>query len=132
IHATDLNSLDLSNVDRVEVVQGAASASIYGAQGANGAVQIFTKKGKTGGTAISYSTSYSANSYINNGHVSKAALHPYLTDANNNLVDASGHILQYNEYGSVEGISYTYGGPARYAILNPRNVSNKPYNANLK
>ncbi len=132
IHATDLGSLDLSNVDRVEVVQGAASASIYGAQGANGVIQIFTKKGKAGGTSINFSTSYAANSYINSGHVRKAWLHPYLTDAGNNLVDASGNVLKYNEYGSVEGISYTYGGPARYAILNTHNVSNKPYNANLK
>ncbi|WP_374191805.1 TonB-dependent receptor [Spirosoma foliorum] len=43
-----LNSLDLSNIDRVEVVQGAASASIYGAQGANGVIQDFTKRVKKG------------------------------------------------------------------------------------
>ena len=36
----DLNTLDLGQVERVEVVQGAASASIYGAQGANGVIQI--------------------------------------------------------------------------------------------
>jgi TonB-dependent SusC/RagA subfamily outer membrane receptor len=32
----------------VEVVQGAAAASLYGAQGANGVIQLFTKKGKAG------------------------------------------------------------------------------------
>src|SRR5688572_29618755 len=36
---------DLSNVERIEVIQGAAAATIYGAQGANGVIQIFTKKG---------------------------------------------------------------------------------------
>jgi TonB-dependent SusC/RagA subfamily outer membrane receptor len=41
VGATNLNSLDLNNIDRVEVVQGAASAAIYGAQGANGVIQIF-------------------------------------------------------------------------------------------
>ena len=46
INATDLNSLDLANIEKVEVVQGAASATIYGAQGANGVIQIFSKKGK--------------------------------------------------------------------------------------
>lgn len=40
--------LDLSNVERVEVIQGAAAGTIYGAQGANGVIQIFTKKGKKG------------------------------------------------------------------------------------
>src|SRR5262249_7615485 len=41
----NLNSLDLTQVDRIEVVQGAASAAIYGAQGANGVIQIFSKRG---------------------------------------------------------------------------------------
>ena len=132
VSATDINSLDLSNVERVEVVQGAASASLYGAQGANGVIQIFTKKGKHGPSAINYSTSYSGNQYINQGKVHKAQLHPYLTDANNNIVDASGNILAYDQYGSIDGISYTYGGATRYAILDTRNVSNKAYNANLK
>lgn len=57
VAATDINSLDLSNVDRIEVAQGAASASIYGAQGANGVIQIFTKKGKKGRTQVNFSTS---------------------------------------------------------------------------
>ncbi|SFD28582.1 SusC/RagA family TonB-linked outer membrane protein [Spirosoma endophyticum] len=132
IAATDINSLDLSNVERVEVVQGAASASIYGAQGANGVIQVFTKKGKKGRVAVNFSTSYSANEFINSGNVRKADLHPYLTDASNNLIDPSGKPLTYNEYGSIEGISYKYGGATRYAILDTRNVSNTPYNANLK
>src|SRR5260221_546374 len=132
VSATDINSLDLSNVDRVEVVQGAASASIYGAQGANGVIQIFTKKGRRGAVSVTYSTSYSANQYINNGNVHKAALHPYLTDANNNIVSSSGTVLGYTPYGAVSGISYTYGGPTRYGILDPRNINNKAYNANLK
>lgn len=132
LSATDLNSLDLSNVDRIEVVQGAASASLYGAQGANGVMQIFTKKGKLGPVAINFSSSYTANSYLNNGNVQKAKLHPYLTDANNNIVDASGNILSYDNVGSIEGISYTYGGATRYAILDPNNIANKSYNANLK
>ncbi len=133
VAATDINSLDLSNVDRVEVVQGAASASIYGAQGANGVIQVFTKKGKKGRTAVNFSTSFAANEFINSGNVHKAELHPYLTDANNNIINyKTGAPLTYNEVGSVEGISYRYGGAARYAILDPRNVSNTPYNANLK
>lgn len=132
VSATDLNSLDLSNVERIEVVQGAASASMYGAQGANGVMQIFTKKGKRGPIAVTYSTNYAANSYINSGNVEKARFHPYMTDANNNIVDASGNILTYTDLGSIEGISYAYGGATRYGVLDPRNIANKPYNANLK
>lgn len=132
VAATDINSLDLSNIERIEVAQGAASAALYGAQGANGVIQIFTKKGKKGPVTINYSFSYAENSFINSGHVSKASLHPYLTDSNNNIVNSSGDILAYNEYGSIEGLSYQYGGGTRYGILNPQNIADKPYNANLK
>lgn len=132
VAATDVNSLDLSNVDRIEVVQGAASASLYGAQGANGVIQIFTRKGKQGKVAINLSSSYSANQFLNTGNVHKSKLHPYLTDANNNLIDASGNILDYNAVGSIEGLSYQYGGGTRYAIQDIRNVNDKPYDANLK
>ena len=133
VAATDINSLDLSNVDRIEVVQGAASASIYGAQGANGVIQVFTKKGKQGKVAINFSTSYSENEYLNTGNVHKADLHPYLTDANNNIVDVNtGKPLDYNSIGAITGISYSYGGAARYGIQDIRNVADKPYNANLK
>jgi len=132
LSATDINSLDLSMVDRVEVVQGAASASLYGAQGANGVLQIFTKKGRHGPVLVNYSTSYSANSYINAGNVHKASLHPYLTDASNNLVDIHGNILTLDQYGSYDGISYADGQPARYAILNTDNYADKPYTGQQK
>ena len=54
--ATDLNSIDLNTIDRVEVVQGAAAASIYGAQGANGVIQLFTKKGKNGQVNVDFAS----------------------------------------------------------------------------
>jgi TonB-linked SusC/RagA family outer membrane protein len=136
VAATDINSLDLSNIDRVEVVQGAASASLYGAQGANGVIQVFTKKGKKGSVLVNYSTSYSINQYINvNNHLSKASMHPYLTDSQNNIIDyTTGNPLQFQPDGTITNISYVYGNPAasRYGIIDPRNENNKPYNANLK
>jgi TonB-dependent starch-binding outer membrane protein SusC len=145
VAATDINSLDLSNVDRIEVVQGAASASIYGAQGANGVIQIFTKRGKQGKMAVNISTSYSENTFLNTGNVRKADLHPYLTDANNNIISPGGTILSLIPEGSIEGISYEFGGgqnnspqprgvggATRYAVQDIRNIANKPYNANLK
>lgn len=132
INATDINSLDLTNIDRVEVVQGAASASLYGAQGANGVIQIFTKKGHRGPVAVNVFSSAADNSYINSGHVHKANLHSWLTDANNNIINSSGQVITYDQYGDIDGLSYENGGPTRYAILNTQNIDNKPYNANLK
>lgn len=133
VSTTDLNSFDLSNIERVEVVEGAASSTIYGAQGANGVIQIFTKKGKKGKTAINFSTSYASNEFLNTGNVHKADKHPWLTDDKNNIIDATtGDPLKYNDVGSIEGISYAHGGAARYYILDTLNNANKAYNANLK
>lgn len=155
----NLNTLDLSQVERVEVVQGAASAALYGAQGANGVIQIFTKKGKKGTISINASSSYAQNSYINSGKFGKASLHPYLTDASGNIVyvgssaglgynagdpikidPVTGVIPGSNSLGYIYGsnipglASPTPGGAAnfkRYGILDPRNQNNQPYNGNL-
>jgi TonB-linked SusC/RagA family outer membrane protein len=132
LRTTDLNSLDLSAIERVEVVQGAASAALYGAQGANGVIQLFSKKGKRGGIAVNFSSSVATNQYINSGHVNKANMHPYATDANNNIVDASGNPDTLNSAGVIPYVAYTYGGPARSGIYNPQNINNKAYNANMK
>jgi len=40
-----LTSIDPNIVDHVEVVKGSAGGMLYGAQGGNGVIQIFTKKG---------------------------------------------------------------------------------------
>jgi outer membrane receptor protein involved in Fe transport len=46
VASTGLENLDLNSIERVEVIQGPAASTIYGAQGANGVIQLFTKKGK--------------------------------------------------------------------------------------
>lgn len=83
-----LADLDLSNVERVEVIQGAAAATIYGAQGANGVIQIFTKKGKKGERIeITYNSSLSVDEALT-GNLSFAQKHPYKTDKEGYIIDA--------------------------------------------
>lgn len=43
-----LSDLDPNNIERIEVVKGAAAATLYGTQGSSGVIQIFTKRGSTG------------------------------------------------------------------------------------
>ena len=131
VKSTDINSLDLSNVETIEVVKGAAASALYGAQGANGVIQIITKKGKAGKASITASSSYTSNSYINNGNVHKADKHSYLTNSSGELVDANGNLLAYNSVGSLPGISYIYGGAARAGLWNPNNNDNQPYVGNI-
>lgn len=58
--STNINLRDINadNIASFQVLKDAASASIYGAQGAAGVILIETKKGLAGKTRISYSGSY--------------------------------------------------------------------------
>lgn len=50
----DINPAD---IERIEVLNGAAAAAIYGSRANAGVVQIFTKRGSTGAPVVSFSTS---------------------------------------------------------------------------
>lgn len=43
-----LNTIDPSSIDRIEVLKGAAAATLYGTEASNGVIQIFTKSGRSG------------------------------------------------------------------------------------
>ncbi|MEO6069629.1 MAG: SusC/RagA family TonB-linked outer membrane protein [Chitinophagaceae bacterium] len=133
VYSTDINSLDLSNVERIEVVQGAASATLYGAQGANGVIQLFSKKGKKGQPVINLSTSYGIDQYINEGNVHKATKHSFLTNATGEVVDPAGNIAKLDENGIYQEPRFAFSaGAFPSAQLNPNNIYNKLYNKNLK
>jgi len=46
-----------ADIDRIEVLNGAAAAAIYGSRANAGVIQIFTKRGKTGAPQVSFNTS---------------------------------------------------------------------------
>jgi len=123
---TSLNSIDVNIIERVEVVQGAAAASLYGAQGANGVIQLFTKKGKAGKVNIEFSSSATTNELLNIGGLSKAKNHAFVTDANNNVLTGSGAIM------TLDPSTLVYNGDVQYNSLGLTSYQNKPYNANLK
>ncbi len=127
VRATDLNSLDLNAIERVEVIQGAAAASIYGAQGANGVIQLFSKKGKGGRINIDITSNASVNSLINTGNVGKARFHSLVTNDNNEVTGgSSGTPLTFDSVYSL------YGENVVWNSLDPTNNNNKPYDKNLK
>lgn len=133
---TDISQLDPAAVDHLEIVQGAAATSIYGAQGANGVIQIFTKRGKVGKIHIDVSSSVSGSHFINKGDVHQAKLSSFLTDANGNFIDGSGAIIQRNADGIYPGIQWAYGANSAAgdptAMSNPLNIAHQQYGTNLK
>ncbi len=126
VGATDINSIDLTNIERVEVIQGAAAGTIYGAQGANGVIQLFTKRGTNGPVRVNFSNSYATNEYLNIGNVHKADKHAFVTDANNVVIDAAGKPLVFDE---AQGL---YPQAIQYNALDVNSNANKPYDQNLK
>ncbi|MBD2756812.1 TonB-dependent receptor [Spirosoma sp. BT704] len=49
-----LSQINPNDIESIEVLKDASSTAIYGARGANGVVLITTKRGKEGGTRVSY------------------------------------------------------------------------------
>ena len=47
-YSSPLNDINPDDIDRIEVVKGAAAATLYGTDAAAGVIQIFTKRGATG------------------------------------------------------------------------------------
>ncbi len=125
LRGTSLASIDVNIIERVEVVQGAAAASLYGAQGANGVIQLFTKKSKTGKTNIDITSSATTNSLLNVGNVHKAYFHAFTTDASNNVIQASGAPINFDP------ILGVYDANVQYNALSVTSFQNKSYGANL-
>lgn len=114
-----LADLDLSNVERIEVVQGAAAATIYGAQGANGVIQIFTKRGRRGQrTDIRFASTYSFDNALR-GNLEFAKFHYYPTDADGFIVAPSGNRI------AVDSITGFWSLPA--PGFTAATVNNKPF-----
>ena len=61
-----LVDINPNDIERIEVLNGAAAAAIYGSRASNGVIQIFTKRGKTGTPKITYTSSVNFNSIREN------------------------------------------------------------------
>jgi TonB-linked SusC/RagA family outer membrane protein len=91
---SNINNLDPSSVDHIEVVKGPAGGMLYGAQGANGVIQIFTKKGSLNGRmTINFNSKVSVDNILKGKYDLLSHHHHFVTDANNNLLDGSGNIV---------------------------------------
>ncbi len=54
----DINSLNPSDIESIDVLKDAASCAIYGARGANGVILVTTKQGKSGKITVTYDGFY--------------------------------------------------------------------------
>ncbi len=125
IASTGLQYLDLNNVERIEVVSGPAAASLYGAQGANGVIQLFSKKGREGKLNIDFSTNIAVNELLNVGGVNKAKKHAFAVNSAGEVVDAAGKAMVFDsETGS-------YLSNPVFNLISPTSLVNQNYDKNL-
>ncbi len=68
-----IDDLDPNDIESMEVLKDAASAAIYGTEGANGVVMITTKSGKKGKTQVSYNFQYGIQNLSTNAEMMNAA-----------------------------------------------------------
>ncbi len=58
-----LDDIDPSTIERVEVLKGAAAATLYGTEASNGVIQIFTKRGSAGAPRWDFSAEQIATQF---------------------------------------------------------------------
>ena len=88
----DIVALD---IESMEVVKGAAGASLYGSRAANGVIQIRTKRG-TGFGGRDYNQLVLRNETGQDrlvGDIQLSNYHPWEVDASGNLVDVKGNVI---------------------------------------
>lgn len=83
-----LTSLDPNMIENIEIVKGSAGGMLYGAQGGNGVIQVFTKKGVKGSKLIiDIASRYSSDQVIYQNKLI-AENHHWVTDASGNILGA--------------------------------------------
>ncbi len=58
-----LDDINPEAIERIEILKGAAAATLYGSEASNGVIQIFTKRGNVGPPRFTFQTTQSAINY---------------------------------------------------------------------
>lgn len=106
-----LVDLNPNDIERIEVVKGAAAAALYGSRANNGVVQIFTKKGTSGEPRITYS------SKINVDNVRKTLDVNMAMNEQGQFLDNSGNVLDGERYDFQDFIFRTAVGSDQYLSI---------------
>lgn len=127
-----LGSIDMNDVESVELLKDAASASIYGSRGANGVLMITTKKGKEGPTRFTY------NGYVGFKSVPKSDVlsnvddwSRYVEQNNGELTDRMRYIQQLGTHTNWEEVMMPGGTIHSHSISASGGTKNTQFRASL-
>jgi TonB-dependent SusC/RagA subfamily outer membrane receptor len=98
------NDINMDDVERVEVIKGAAATALYGTQASSGVIQIFTKKGTQGSPQWTFSASTGVNFWPQLG----SGINAHETRNDIDVAEHNGMIQRYSAAvrGGLEGLTY--------------------------
>ena len=108
-----MHELNGNDIESIQVLKDAASASIYGSRAANGVIIVTTKKGKEGQIKVNFDASISASMYTNKMEVlnareyGQAMWQAYVNDGQDPNTNALGY--SYNWGYDQNGIPVLHG-----------------------
>ena len=108
-----MHELNGNDIESIQVLKDAASASIYGSRAANGVIIVTTKKGKQGQIKVNFDASVSASMYTNKMEVlnareyGQAMWQAYVNDGQDPNTNALGY--SYNWGYDQNGIPVLHG-----------------------
>jgi len=88
-----LDDIDPASIDRIEILKGAAAATLYGTEASNGVIQIFTKRGRQGTPRFTFEVSQTAIK-VPEGRLTNLADFPDTQDEIDRMSDRFGVSLQ--------------------------------------
>lgn len=110
-----MHELNGNDIESIQILKDAASASIYGSRAANGVIIITTKKGKEGQLKINFDASVSASMYTNKLEVlnteeyGRAMWQAYVNEGQDPNTNNLGYLYDWNYgvngYPQLNGIS---------------------------
>ena len=121
-----LADISPQDIERVEVVKGAAASSLYGSNAADGVIQVFTKRGDRipdGRLVVTVRNEYGQS--FRPTQIPTAHAHPYLTAASA-YTDASGNAVLKGDFIDATGQLVGVGG---VPSPKPDQIADVPYSA---
>ncbi|PYP49591.1 MAG: hypothetical protein DMD45_13880 [Gemmatimonadetes bacterium] len=120
-----LADISPQDIERVEVVKGAAASSLYGSNAANGVVQVFTKRGQglpDGKLSVTVRNEYGQSFRPKLIPITHA--HPYLIDTVGTYIDASGNTVHNGDFIDSKGVLV---GPKGIPNVNANQIADVSY-----
>ena len=99
-----LVDLNPNDIERIEVIKGAAAAAVYGSRASNGVIQIFTKRGAGSVPRVTYSSTLMMNSVRETVKVNDAPFDWADPTDNSNLDRVPVSRFDYQDYIFTDGL----------------------------